>query len=106
MDTLISLAHELNNEIGPGYDKSLYYRAFEVLLRKQCIPYESNKIFPIMFKGDMIGTIDVGIFVYDCAVIIETCETEVNLYALQKNVPHVLLIHFQPDSETIIRQIK
>jgi GxxExxY protein len=109
MDTLISCAYVLKDEIGPGYDKSLYLRAFEVLLRERRVQYDSNKFFPIMIRGNMIGTIDVDIFVDDddCAIVIETGDNvSVNLNALQKHVSHVLLIHFQPDSEIVIRQIK
>ena len=106
MDTLISLAHVLSDEVGPGYDKSLYCRAFEVLLREQGVQYECNKFFPVMLHSTMIGSVEVDIFVGDCAVVIRTCESiDTKLCALVKHVPHVLLIHFPPDSDTIIRQI-
>ena len=52
---LVLIAHDIYNSLGPGYNEVIYHRAFEVALRLSGIPYESEVITPIFYKGHNIG---------------------------------------------------
>jgi GxxExxY protein len=51
------------NELGPGYSECVYHKAMEVLLRKQGVQYESERIVPIVFHGHTIGNVRSDIIV-------------------------------------------
>ena len=59
METLINqlttIAHDIYNTLGPGYNEVIYHRAMEVALRLSGIHYESEVITPIFYKGACIG---------------------------------------------------
>ena len=52
---IIDLAKEIYDTLGSGYSERVYHNAFEVGLRERNIPYESERIIPILFKGHTIG---------------------------------------------------
>lgn len=49
--------------LGPGYNECVYHNAMEVLLRKQGVQYESERIVPIVFEGHVIGNLRSDIIV-------------------------------------------
>ncbi len=49
------LAKKIYHDLGPGYSERVYHNAMEVLLRKNGIQYESERIVPIPFEGHLIG---------------------------------------------------
>lgn len=50
-------AKEIYEKLGSGYSESVYHNAFEVLLRKNGIQYETERIVPIPFEGHVIGNL-------------------------------------------------
>jgi len=56
--------------LGPGYNECVYHKAMEVLLRKQGVQYESERIVPIVFEGHTIGNLRSDIIV-DGGVVLE-----------------------------------
>jgi GxxExxY protein len=56
-------------ELGPGYNECVYHRAMEVILRKQGVQYESERIVPIVFQGHTIGHARSDIIVEGCVVL-------------------------------------
>jgi GxxExxY protein len=60
---LTDIAHEIYRELGPGYSEAVYHRAYEVLLREKCIPYETERIVPVVFKGHTIGNFRADLIV-------------------------------------------
>ena len=44
-------ADKIYSQLGPGFSERVYHNAMEILLRKDSIPYESERIIPIDFEG-------------------------------------------------------
>jgi GxxExxY protein len=55
--------HKIYTSLGPGYSESVYHRAFEVLLRRQGISYETERIVPIVFDEHTIGNLRVDLII-------------------------------------------
>ena len=51
------LCNRVFEELGPGYSERVYHNALEVLLRQRGIPYETERIIPIVFQGHTIGNL-------------------------------------------------
>jgi GxxExxY protein len=62
-------AQKIYSELGPGFSESVYHRAFEVLLRKEGIPYETERIVPIMFQGHIIGNLRIDLLVDNTFIV-------------------------------------
>ena len=52
---LVCIAADIYNSLGPGYNEVIYHRAFEVALRLSNIPYESEVVTPVFYKGYNVG---------------------------------------------------
>ena len=63
-------ARTVYDALGPGYSECVYHKAMEVLLRKQGVQYESERIVPIVFEGHTIGNLRSDIIV-DGEVVLE-----------------------------------
>lgn len=59
------IAIDIYNELGSGFDETVYQKAFEVCLRLEGMKYENLKIIPIYYKGFNIGEGKLDILVYD-----------------------------------------
>lgn len=46
---------EIVSELGKGHRETIYHKAFEVELKNHHIPFESEKVIPIIYKGFQIG---------------------------------------------------
>lgn len=55
IDQIQKIAEEIFNELGSGFDESVYQKAFEVALRLKKVRYENQKIVPIFYKEHNIG---------------------------------------------------
>jgi GxxExxY protein len=49
--------------LGPGYSERVYHNAMEVVLRKNGVPYETERIVPIVFEGHTIGNLRADIII-------------------------------------------
>ena len=71
MEILIKkFANEIYSELGTGYSERVYHNAFEVLLRKNGINYETERIIPIVFMGHTIGNLRADLII-DKELIVE-----------------------------------
>ena len=57
------IANKIYRSLGAGYSECVYHRAFEVSLRALGIPYETERIVPIVFEGHTIGNLRIDLIV-------------------------------------------
>lgn len=69
-DHIRSVATRVWHSLGPGFSERVYHNAMEVGLRKLSIPYQTERIIPIMFDEHAIGNIRADLIV-DSRVIVE-----------------------------------
>jgi GxxExxY protein len=110
-----AFAREVYSQLGPGYSERVYHNAVEVLLREKHIPYESERIIPISFKGHVIGNMRADIIVNNETVLefktIKTLNDAVELqgqnYLRLTGLRMAYLVNFppHPDREVEIRKI-
>lgn len=62
-------AKQVFSELGPGYSEAVYHRAMEVLLRKNNIPYETERIVPIKFQNHVIGNMRIDLIVNNEVIV-------------------------------------
>ena len=96
------LCNQVFNELGPGYSERVYHNALEVLLRKNNIPYETERIIPIVFQGHTIGNLR-GDIIIDGKIIVELKAvkslnsqntTQARNYIKLTGIPRALLVNF------------
>lgn len=105
---LSELAKEIYAKLGSGYSERVYHNAFEVLLRRERIPYETERIVPILFEGHTIGNLRADLIV-DGSIVVElkavkslgpTQVQQCQNYLKLLNLNQGLLINFpQPSME-------
>ncbi|KKK54530.1 hypothetical protein LCGC14_3083770 [marine sediment metagenome] len=64
VDKCQDIAREIFNELGCGFDESIYQRAFEVSLRLAGYLYENKKVIPVYYKGYNVGDGEADLVVY------------------------------------------
>ena len=69
-DHVRSVATRVWHSLGPGFSERVYHNAMEVGLRKLSIPYQTERIVPIMFDEHAIGNIRADLIV-DTRIIVE-----------------------------------
>jgi GxxExxY protein len=74
MMTIRQLVAKVYRTLGPGYTESIYHNALEVLLRKNHINYETERIIPIVFEDHVIGNLRADLIV-EGSVIVELKST-------------------------------
>jgi GxxExxY protein len=65
-----TLANYAFETLGFGHSERVYHNAMEVLLRKNQIPYETERIVPIEFEGHVIGNMRADLII-DHSLIVE-----------------------------------
>jgi GxxExxY protein len=66
---VIGAAIEVHRHLGPGYLESIYERALWVELRVRQIPFESQVVLPIVYKGECIGEPQLDLLIANELVI-------------------------------------
>jgi len=66
---LASIANDIFNTIGSGYNEVIYHKAFEVALRLNGIDYQSEVITPVFYKGHNVGHGRVDILINNSIII-------------------------------------
>ena len=69
-DHIRAVAIRVWHSLGPGFSERVYHNAMEVGLRKINIPYQTERIVPIMFDEHAIGNIRADLIV-DSRIIVE-----------------------------------
>jgi GxxExxY protein len=52
---IMEAVFEVHNQLGPGFDGKIYGRAWITELKARAIPFESQKIIPVRYKGKLMG---------------------------------------------------
>ena len=77
---LTELGDKVFAVLGPGYTECVYHNAFLILLRNHGIPYETERIIPVMFLGHTISSVRADVVV-DNSIVIELKATKVSNWA-------------------------
>jgi len=70
MMSIKRLVETVYQTLGPGYTEGIYHNALEVLLRKNRMSYETERIIPITFENHVIGNLRADLIV-DGSIIVE-----------------------------------
>ena len=60
---LYKIAEDIWSSLGPGYSESVYHCAFEVALRSNKIPYETERIVPVFYQGQNVGHVRADLII-------------------------------------------
>jgi GxxExxY protein len=101
------LANEIYRNLGPGYSERVYHNAFEVILRKKGIQYESERVIPIMFMGHAIGNVRADLVIEGETVVelksiknlTSSTRIQVDNYMKLTGLKKGLLVNFQGPEE-------
>lgn len=55
LEVLRSIAQDVYDKLGSGFEEVVYQKAFEVALRLRGIPYEAQRVVPIFYQGFYVG---------------------------------------------------
>jgi len=67
---ILKACFEVHNELGNGFLEPVYQEALELEFKNQNIPYEREKLLPIMYKGHVLNKEYYADFVcYDSVVV-------------------------------------
>ena len=110
-----ALAKRIYTQLGSGYSERVYHNCMEVVLRKEGIQYESERIIPIYFEGHVVGNLRGDIIINNEIVLEfkavktlnEVMETQVRNYLRLTQLKTGYLINFplQPGQGVEIRRI-
>ena len=62
-------AEHVYKVLGPGYSERVYHNAMEVVLRKNGVHYETERIVPIVFEGHTIGNLRADLILNNKTVV-------------------------------------
>lgn len=88
--------------LGPGFSERVYHNAMEVGLRRLGVPYQTERIVPIMFDDHAIGNIRADLVV-DSRIIVELKSVkalkdehrvQTRMYMKLLGIPEAVLINF------------
>ena len=63
------LASHVYKSLGAGHSERIYHNAMEVMLRKNNIQYETERIVPIVFEGHIIGNMRADLIVNGTTIV-------------------------------------
>jgi GxxExxY protein len=104
---LINITNDIFVSVGPGYNEIIYHKAFEVALRLTGIPYQSEVVTPIFYKGHNIGHGRVDLIISNKLIIElkaisnfnnDTGSVQIKNYMKNYSITEGLIINFgQPN---------
>ena len=110
-----ALAKRIYTQLNSEYSERVYHNCMEVVLRKEGIQYESERIIPIYFEGHVVGNLRGDIIINNEIVLEfkavktlnEVMETQVRNYLRLTQLKTGYLINFplQPGQGVEIRRI-
>ena len=110
-----ALAKRIYTQLNSGYSERVYHNCMEVVLRKEGIQYESERIIPIYFEGHVVGNLRGDIIINNEIVLEfkavktlnEVMESQVRNYLRLTQLKTGYLINFplQPGQRVEVRRI-
>lgn len=102
------LAELIYDKLGPGYSERVYHNAMEVLLRARHVPYESERIIPILFEEHVVGNLRADIIINNETILEfkaiktlnESAEIQCHNYLRLTGLKTAYLINFPPVMES------
>lgn len=101
-----AIAEHVYATLGSGYSEAVYHRAFEVMLRKHGLLYETERIVPIVFENHVIGNLRCDLIVGDVIVELKSInklrdqeKQQLTNYLKLTGLKRGLLINFGPSLE-------
>ena len=94
--------------LGPGFSEKIYNNAMEVVLRKNGVHYETERIVPIVFENHTIGNLRADLILNNKTVLelksVKTVNdvmvTQAQNYLKLTGIPEAYLINFPPTLNT------
>ena len=69
---IIGFAMKVHSELGNGFLEAVYQEAFSVVLKKENIPFEQEKVIDIFFMGEKLNKKYIADFICYDQIIVET----------------------------------
>lgn len=102
------LCQQVYRTLGAGYSERIYHNALEVLLRKNNINYETERIIPITFQDHVIGNMRADLIINNELIVEikavktfnQSMKTQLEKYRTLTGIHTGLLVNFpQPQTE-------
>lgn len=66
---IIGLAMQVHNEIGPGYQESIYHNAMIIVLEKEGYVFETEKEVDVFFQEKLVGSFRLDLLIENKVVV-------------------------------------
>ena len=66
---IIGIAMAVLNELKPGLDEKLYERALVIELRQRGHRVEAQRVFPVLYRGEVIGSLTPDLILDDAVIV-------------------------------------
>jgi GxxExxY protein len=70
-EKIIGFAFDVLNEVGPGLNEKIYENSLAVLFRRNTIPFDQQRRFPVLFRGEQVGEFIPDLITFG-SVIVDT----------------------------------
>ena len=108
-----NLVEEVWRTLGPGYTERIYHNALEVMLRKHAIPYETERIIPIVFDNHVIGNLRADLIVAGSLIVelksvrtlTDAYRTQIQTYMHLLGISDGLLVNFGAERSLQMEQV-
>jgi len=68
--SIIGCAQRVHRLLGPGFPEAVYHKALSIELSEAGLPFESEKVWDVFYKGDNVGRFRCDL-VIDSKVVLE-----------------------------------
>ena len=89
MENIQEYAQYIYSTLGAGLSERVYHNAMEVMLRKNNIQYETERIVPIHFEGHVIGNTRADLIV-DGSLVLELKAVKIVTKSMQSQTLNYL----------------
>lgn len=68
-ERVLDCCRRVRGEVGDAHSEAVYHRALEVELRLRGIPYQTEKVVTVEYRGYTVGAVRVDLLVDDSLVV-------------------------------------
>jgi len=102
MGDILDHARNVYRTLGSGFSESVYHRSLEVIMREYGIPYDTERIVPINYRGHVVGHQRIDIVINNDTILelksissIKSKEiTQLRNYMTLTGITHGYVINF------------